>query len=72
MRLTNDQKRANEQYFKQVIELLKEGGIYTYPDKMEHFTKLNGKLHGTKKGVREIQKITPKSFHPFVVEKGEA
>ena len=62
-------KEANEKFFRKIIEVTAEGGIYGYPAEGESFTIIKGIMYGTKRGVEIIKNITPKSFHDKVKEK---
>ena len=42
--MNKQQQTSNEIYFKQIINSLKEGGIYTFPNLMASFTMKSGKL----------------------------
>ena len=69
--LTEQQKKANEQYFRKVVSMVKENGVYTYKDIAETFVIKNGVFYGTKRGVRKVREITPKDFHSKVQVKGD-
>lgn len=71
MSLTKEQKRANEDYFRNILSLIVENGVYTYPNIGEVYTVRGGVFYGTKRGVREMQKITPKDFHKNIKLKGK-
>ena len=64
--LTKEQKKANEQYFRNVLSMMAEGGVYAYPHISEVYTVKEGVFYGTKRGVREMRKVTPKDFHSKV------
>ena len=64
-------KKENEKFFKQIIRLTVEGGVYVYPATGEVYTVVNGILYGTKNGVKIIKGITPKSFHGYIREQAE-
>lgn len=66
MSLTKEQKKANENYFRQVVSLAGENGVYTYPHIGEVYTVIGGVFYGTKRGVKEMKKITPKEFHKHI------
>ena len=66
--MTKSQKQSNVNFFKQVINSVKEGGSYIYPAIFEVFTIKEGKMFGTAKGVKAIKKITTSKFHSLVIE----
>ena len=70
--LTEEQKKANEQYFRLVLSLVasKNSTTYVYPRISETYTVKDGVFYGTERGVRHIRKITPKDFHSMVQVKG--
>lgn len=63
MPLTTKQKEANEKFFLKIIDITTEGGQYGYPAINEFFIIVGGVMYGTKRGVKAIKEITPKSFH---------
>jgi len=69
--LTEEQKKANEQYFRKVLSLVAKNGVYTYPHISETYTVKDGVFYGTERGVREMRAITPKDFHSMVQVKGK-
>lgn len=68
--MTEEHKRANEQYFRKVLSLVAENGVYTYPHIAEAYTVRDEVFYGTERGVREMKKITPKDFHKHIKVKG--
>jgi hypothetical protein len=44
MKLTKEQKKANEKFFDMIIRMLNDGGTYGYPDAGAIFVKQNNKL----------------------------
>lgn len=69
--LNDYQKKMNERYFRQVLSMMNENGIYTYPDVSETYTVRGGVFYGTERGVEVMKKITPKGFHKCIKMKGE-
>ena len=69
--MIEEHKKANEQYFRSVLAMVAENGVYTYPHIGEVYTVKGGVFYGTKKGVREMKKITPKEFHKHIKMKGD-
>lgn len=67
--MTEEQKKENEKYFRTVLSMASEGGIYTYPHEREVYTIKKGDFYGTPRGVRVMKKITPKPFHKHIKEK---
>jgi hypothetical protein len=45
-KLTKEQKEVNAFFFKDIIKMLDEGGIWIWPDTGFMYTKKNGKLVG--------------------------
>ena len=68
--LNEHQKKMNERYFRQVLSMMNENGIYTYPDVSETYTVKGGVFYGTERGVEVMKEITPKSFHKHIKLKG--
>ena len=68
--MKEEHKKANEQYFRNVLSLIAENGVYTYPHISEVYTVKGGVFYGTENGVREMEKITPKEFHKHIKVKG--
>ena len=64
--MSKKQKQANAKYFKMMLSITKEGGIYTYPHEQEVYTVKGRKFYGTRRGVRVMKGITPKAFHKFI------
>lgn len=64
-------KEANAKFFREVIKLTAEGGVYGYPAANQTYTIVGGCMYGTKEGVKIIKEITPKSFHPYIKEQPE-
>lgn len=64
-------KQTNETFFRMIIMSVNNGGVYIYPAAEESYTIVDGVMYGTKKGVKIIKKITPKSFHPYIKEQPE-
>jgi|DEB0MinimDraft_4_1074332.scaffolds.fasta_scaffold322497_2 hypothetical protein len=58
--MTIQQKKTNDRFFTKIMSV---GSFYIYPDLMETFEIRDGKMIGSKRGVKEIKKITSKSFH---------
>ena len=67
--MTNSQKLQNDQYFNQVINFLKEGGVYTWQDAKENYTMKNGKFIGSKTAIEKMKNITTPSFHSKLIVK---
>ncbi len=65
-------KEANAEFFKKIIEVTVEGGVYVYPATNQTYTIVGGIMYGTKEGVKIIKDITPKAFHNMVKEGLEA
>ena len=64
--LNDYQKKMNERYFRQVLSLTAENGIYAYPDVSETYTVKGGDFYGTERGVKVMKEITPKTFHKHI------
>lgn len=64
--MKEEHKRANEQYFRNVLSLSAENGVYTYPHIAEVYTVKGGVFYGTKNGVKRMKEITPKDFHKHI------
>ena len=62
-------KKANAEFFKQILRTIKDGGTYGYPAAGEIYTVLGGCFYGTKRGVEILKEITPKEFHSHIKEK---
>jgi len=60
-------KEANMRFFSNVIAMMNENGVYTYPDIGESFTVKGGKFYGSKRGIAKIKEITPTRFHKHLV-----
>lgn len=69
--LNEHQKKMNERYFRQVLSMTAENGIYAYPDVSETYLVKGGVFYGTERGVEVMKKITPKSFHKHIKVKEE-
>lgn len=59
--LTPKQLQANADYFQKIID--QRADVYIWKEEREVFVIDDGKLKGTKRGVRCCKEITPKSFH---------
>ena len=68
--LNDYQKKMNERYFRKVLSMMNENGIYAYPDVSETYTVKGGVFYGTERGVEVMKEITPKSFHKHIKVKG--
>lgn len=68
--MREEHKIANEQYFRRVLAMIAENGLYTYPHIGEVYTVKGGVFYGTDNGVKEMKKITPKEFHKHIKVKG--
>ena len=68
--MTDEEKKANEKYFRKIISLLNDGGRYTYPVIQETYTVKGGVFYGTRIGVSKMKEITPKDFHKNIKEMG--
>jgi len=64
--MKEEHKRANEQYFRTVLSLSAENGVYTYPHIAEVYTVKGGVFYGTTVGVSKMKEITPKDFHKHI------
>ena len=69
--LTTEQKIQNEHYFRQMMSLTKEGGVYGWPAIGENFIVKGNKFYGTERGVSMMKEITPKAFHKHIKKKEE-
>ena len=67
--MTHSQKLQNDQYFTQVINMLNDGGNYTWPDAKENYTMKNGKFIGSKTAIEKMKNITTPSFHSKLIVK---
>lgn len=67
--MNKEQKLANVAYFQMMIDLLEEGGVYTWPDAKETYTMKNGKFIGSKTAIRKMKEITLPSFHSKLIVK---
>lgn len=65
------QIKANEQFFTQVLFLLKENAVWVWPAESEMFTHIDGKLSGSKSAYNKVSKIVSKKFleNNFVISK---
>lgn len=57
------QIEANEKFFKKVIQYLKEGGVYAYPDAMETYTKEGGFLVGNAIALLKVKELVSPAFY---------
>ena len=64
--MKEEHKRANEQYFRKILSLLNDGGLYTYPAIQETYTVKGGVFYGVAVGVSKMKEITPKDFHKHI------
>jgi len=64
--MKEEHKKANEQYFRNVLSLIAENGVYTYPHIAEVYTVKGGVFYGTTVGVSKMKEITPKDFHKHI------
>lgn len=56
--------KANEIFFKNLINSLNEGGVWVFPNIMQSYIKKNGKLVASNRFAYEtIRSITPESIH---------
>ena len=53
---------ANEEFFTNVIHVLREGGVWGWPDAAVLFTKRGDKLIGNEIANREAKKIVSEEF----------
>lgn len=60
--LNDYQKKENEKFFIQVINTLRDGGIYAYPAIQEIFHKKGNKLTCNKKAYNHIKEIVTQEF----------
>jgi len=67
--MTNSQKSQNEQFFKMIINMTKEGGTYTWPDANENFIVKNNKFVGSKTAIQKMKNITTPSFYSNLIVK---
>jgi len=62
--MTPFQKSENEKFFRMMISVIEEGGVYIWPDAKESFTIIKGKLVPiTPRGRKKLKQITSPSFH---------
>jgi len=62
--MENYQYVANERWFKQIISMLKTNGVWTWPDQMESYQIVDGKLKPlTKRGEKKLKEIVRKEFY---------
>lgn len=64
--MTEEQKKENENYFRSVLLMVSDGGMYSYPHEGEVYLVKGGNFYGTPRGVRVMKKLTPKSFHKHI------
>jgi hypothetical protein len=57
------QIEANEHFFKKVIQYLKEGGVYAYPDAMETYTKEGAFLVGNAIALLKVKELVSPAFY---------
>ena len=62
MNLTTKERLLNKTYFLRTLKTIKENGYYLWKDEGEVFQKINGKFHGTNRGLLLISNITNKKF----------
>lgn len=63
MRLTVQQKKANEAFFDLIIELLNDGGTYIYPEANSIFIKKNNQLTTEKlEYLNTVKEIVTKEY----------
>ena len=56
--------KANELFFKNILNMLNDGGCWFFPAIMQPFTKENGKLVATtKEAYNYVLSITPENIH---------
>ena len=67
--MTKEQKQKNAKFFSTVLSMTKEGGIYAFPAEQEIYTVKGRKFYGSKRGVRVMKEITPKTFHKNILIK---
>jgi hypothetical protein len=62
--MENYQYVANERWFKQIIMMLNNNGYWTWPDQMETYQLVDGKLKPfTKRGEKKLKEIVRKEFY---------
>ena len=62
--MENYQYVANEKWFKQIIMMLKDNGYWTWPDQMETYQLVDGKLKPfTKRGEKKLKEIVRNEFY---------
>ncbi len=66
-KMTQFQKQENSKYFVAMIKLTKDGGFMPVPSMGQMFQIINGKMHGTYKGITQLRKMTDKTFHSRTV-----
>ena len=62
MVLPRYQREENKRFFLNVKSLLRENGNWIWPDEMESFQLVNGKLVGTRRGINKVRRITDDAF----------
>ena len=66
--MTREQKAQNTIFFERMIEHIKEGGYYFWPDENEKYVVKNGKFIAKKSALTKIKNITLPSFHSKLVK----
>lgn len=60
---------TNELFFRNMLNYLKDGGVWGWPGEMELFRKKDGKLAGSKRALSKVQLIVSEEFFKeFFVE----
>ena len=65
--MKKNHKNINQLFFKRLIQIMPEGGIYIWPDANETFQFKNGLIVGSTIGILKIKEITPLMFHSKLV-----
>lgn len=60
--MTLQQKKVNEDFFSRLLDLLKDNGVWMWPQANEILVKKNGKLAGNKHALKLLKEITTTSF----------
>lgn len=60
--MTPEQIAQNESFFKSVLNSVKEGGIFIYPDAGAVFKKVAGKLTGTQDELTKVKDLVTPEF----------
>lgn len=54
--------KANEEFFRQTIGVLREGGVYGWVETGHIYTLRSGKLTGDQKALDQVRKIVSEEF----------